>query len=320
MKFIDASTVHRALEYSALIAGLKQLHLDDTHKIEDLLLEQPVREHHSNHLLIRAAWQYDQAIGMKMVTVFPGNNTRRKSLPAIQAVYVLFDGVNGEPLAAVDGVALTCRKTAADSALGASYLAPRDAKHLLMVGAGTMAPHLIAAHKAARPTINRVTIWNRTPEKARHLAETLELDGLSVECAAELEQAVRSADIVSCATMSRQPLIYGDWLSPHTHLDLVGAFTADMREADDACFGNCTVFVDSRQTTVLDVGEIMIPIANGVMTAEDIVADLYDLCRNKHPGRRNADEITLFKNGGGGHLDLMTTRFLLDRIKGVSVE
>lgn len=314
MKFVDAQTVHQALDYPALIAGLRELHLDDTHKMDDLLLDQPLNKQQANHLLLRAAWQYDQAIGVKLVTIFPGNPAGEKALPAIQAVYVQFDGTSGEPLAAVDGAALTCRKTAADSALGASYLSRRDAEHLLMVGAGAMAPHLISAHKAARPTVNKVTIWNRSPEKARRLAGKLELEGVSVAHSDNLERAVRSADIISCATLARQPLIHGDWLRPGTHLDLVGAFTPDMREADDACFATCTVFVDSRGTTVHDVGEIMIPISNGIISEEDIVADLYDLCRGNHPGRQDADEITLFKNGGGGHLDLMTSKFLLERI------
>ena len=312
MRFIDAEQVHHALDFPSLIRGLDRLHREDTQEMRDLLLAQPISDGVTNHLLIRAAWQHDKAVGMKLVTIFPGNPTR--SLPAVQAIYVLFDGDSGTPLAAVDGTALTFRKTAADSALGAMYLARKDADHLLMVGAGAMAPHLISAHCAARPSIRSVSIWNRSAGKARQLADELELAGVTIEHAAVLEKAVRSADVISCATMAKQPLVLGEWLRPGTHLDLVGAFTPDMREADDECFRVATTFVDSTATTVHDVGEIMIPIANGVIDEEDIVADLYDLCRGRHTGRAGDDQITLFKNGGGGHLDLMTTRFLMERI------
>jgi ornithine cyclodeaminase len=311
MRFIDAARVHDALDYPSLVRGLERLHREDTEQARDLLLAQPVGDA-TNHLLIRAAWQHDRAVGMKLVTIFPGNPAR--ALPAVQAVYVLFDGEDGAPLAAIDGTALTLRKTAGDSALGAHYLAREDAQSLLMVGAGAMAPHLVAAHCAVRPTIRSVSIWNRSPDRAQRLAAELDLPGISTTAAAALEDAVRSADVVSCATMAKRPLIRGDWLKPGAHLDLVGAFTEDMREADDQCFRAATVFVDSRQTTIQVVGEIMAPIAAGIISENDVAADLYDLCRGTHPGRTGNQQITLFKNGGGGHLDLMTTRLLMERI------
>jgi len=312
MRFVDADQVRNALDYSGLIQGLDRMHRDETQQMQDLLLAQPVGDETTNHLLIRAAWQYDQAVGMKLVTIFPGNPSR--ALPAVQGIYVLFDGESGSPRAAVDGTALTFWKTAADSALGASYLAREEAESLLMVGAGAMAPHLIAAHCAARPSIRSVSIWNRTADKADELAAGLEVAGVSIQPVTSLESSARAADIISSATMARQPLIRGAWLRPGTHLDLVGAFTPDMREADDDCFRVATSFVDSRDTTIHEIGEIMTPLANGVIEEGDIVADLYDLCRGRHPGRTGNDEITLFKNGGGGHLDLMTTRFLMERI------
>lgn len=312
MKFVDAEQVHDTLDYPGLIQGLDRMHRDDTQQMQDMLLAQPVASETTNHLLIRAAWQFDQAVGMKLVTIFPGNPSR--ALPAVQAIYVLFDGESGSPQAAVDGTALTFWKTAADSALGATYLAREDVESLLMVGAGAMAPHLIAAHCAARPCIRSVFVWNRTADTADELAATIDIAGVSIKSTTSLEDGVRSADVISCATMARQPLIKGEWLRPGTHLDLVGAFTPEMREADDDCFRAATLFVDSRKTTVHEVGEIMAPIANGVIDETDIVADLYDLCRGEHAGRTGNDQITLFKNGGGGHLDLMTTRFLMERI------
>ena len=313
MKFIKAEQVHKTLTYPALIAALDRYHREDTQVMDDMLLAQPVDEHVINHLLIRAAWQYDQAIGMKLVTIFP-SNPEEKSLPAVQAMYVVFDGATGTPTAAVDGAALTYWKTAADSALGARYLAREDIGNMLMVGAGAMAPHLIAAHRAAHPSIAHIAIWNRTPQRAKNLCNELKANGIAIEHTEDLEAAARNADLISCATMAKQPIIKGAWLSPGTHLDLVGAFTADMREADDDAVSVATVFVDSRKTTIGEVGEISIPIENGTISETDVVADLYDLCRGNHPGRTDEQEITLYKNGGGGHLDLMATRFLLELI------
>ena len=313
MKFISAETVNQTLTYPALVAGLDRYHQEETQAMDDMLLAQPVNEQVTNHLLIRAAWQYDQAIGMKLVTIFP-NNPELNTLPAVQAIYVVFDGTTGTPTAALDGAALTYWKTAADSALGARYLARDDAKQMLMVGAGAMAPHLIQAHCTTRPSLTLVNIWNRTPQKAKDLANELCVKGVTIKPTEDLESAARQADLISCATMSKEPLIRGVWLRPGTHLDLVGAFTADMREADDEAARAATVFVDSRKTTIGVVGEISIPIQNGTITESDIVADLYDLCRGGHSGRRDKNEITLYKNGGGGHLDLMTARFLLESL------
>lgn len=313
MRFIDAEQIGKALAYPALIAGLDRYHREDTQAMDDVLLAQTVDEESTNHLLIRAAWQYDKAIGTKLVTVFPNNPTQNAS-PAVQAIYVVFDGANGTPTAVIEGTVLTYWKTAADSALGTQYLARDDVHYMLMVGAGKLAPHLIAAHCAARPSITHVSIWNRTPEKAKDLAKELKLNEVTIEYAEDLESAARKADLISCATMATQPIIQGSWLSPGTHLDLVGAFTPDMREADDDAVSMATIFVDCRETTIGEVGEISIPIQNGTITERDVVADLYDLCRGKHPGRSDKNEITLYKNGGGGHLDLMTTRFLLEQI------
>lgn len=311
MRLINAEQVHAALDYPGLIEGLDRMHREETQQMEDMLLEQPVSGA-TNHLLVRAAWQYGQAVGMKLVTIYPGNPA--KGLPAVQGIYVLFDGDCGSPQAAVDGTELTFWKTAADSALGATYLARDDASTLLMVGAGAMAPHLITAHCAARPSIRSVSIWNRTADKAEALADDLDIDGVSIRSAPVLEDAVRSADVISCATMARDPLVKGAWLKPGAHVDLVGAFTPDMREADDECFQVATTFVDARETTIGVVGEIMTPMEHGVIDESDIVADLYDLCRGKHEGRTDGNQITIYKNGGGGHLDLMTTRILMERI------
>ena len=183
-----------------------------------------------------------------------------------------------------------------------------------MVGAGGLAPQLVRAHLAARPSINSVRIWNRSADRRDALVQVLadEIDTAPVD---DLAQAVAAADIVSCATMTTLPLIHGAWLQPGTHLDLVGAFTPDMREADDEAIRRARIFVDSRQTTVGEIGELMIPIAHGVITENDVLADHYQLCHGT-AGRTASDQITLFKNGGGGHLDLMTARHVFAVCRG----
>lgn len=313
MRFIDAEQVHALADFPALIEALDRLHGEDTEAMEDLILTQTVDSGVDNHLMIRAAWQHGRSVGIKLVTVFPDNPNRSAQLPAVQAVVVLFDGSDGKPGAVIDGTALTYRKTAADSALGSRYLCGPGPERMLMVGAGGLSRYLIEAHLAVRPSIKSIKIWNRTKHRAIALAEALVGNGLNATVVDELEVAGGSADLICCGTSSPQPLIRGEWLKPGTHLDLVGAYTSAFREADDEVFRRSSIFVDARATTIDVVGELMIPIANGVISEADVLADLYDLARNRHPGRQDVNEITVFKNGGGGHLDLMTARFLMER-------
>jgi ornithine cyclodeaminase/alanine dehydrogenase-like protein (mu-crystallin family) len=312
MRFISAQEVHDVLDYPSLVAALDEGHRKGIDAVDRLLLGQPAAAGDTDHFLILPAWQRGAALGVKLVTVFPGN-AAAGPLPSIQAVYVLFDGRDGRPLAGIDGTALTLRKTAADSALGANYLAREDAGTLLMVGAGNQAPHQIMAHAAMRPSLRRVLVWNRTPAKARGLAATLALDGIALTAVEDLERAAREADLICCATMSRAPLIRGEWLKPGAHLDLVGGYTNEMREADDVAVRRSSVFVDSRWFTIGQCGDITGPMASGALAKDDVLADLFELCQGAHPGRTSVDEITLFKNAGGGHLDLMAARLVYKR-------
>ncbi|NVO05210.1 MAG: dehydrogenase, partial [Rhodoferax sp.] len=223
-------------------------------------------------------------------------------------IYVLFDGSHGSPLALLDGTEMTYWKTAADSALGADYLARSDARTLLMVGAGATAPHLVKAHRAIRPGLDRILVWNRTPERAQALVASLQ--GIAAEVVTDLRTAVQAADIVCCATASRTPILQGEWLRPGTHVDLIGGYTPDMREADDAAMRRARIHVDSRWFTVDHVGDLTQPIAAGVIDRSRVLGDLFDLCCDRIPGRGHADEITLFKSGGGAHLDLMTAQHI----------
>ncbi|HJP07244.1 MAG TPA: hypothetical protein QF882_07315 [Arenicellales bacterium] len=305
---LTAQAIFEKVRFGPLVDALAAMHCDSPADLRDLLLEQSGAQG-QDYCLIRAAWQRGQALGVKIASVFPAN--RSSGLPAIHAAYVLFDGVTGVPMRSIDGTALTYLKTAADSALGSRLLARPDCRRLLMVGAGAMVPYLIEAHCTVHPTLERIRIWNRSPGRRDALIKTLRTEQ-QVDPADDLAEAVAWADIICCATMTTEPLINGAWLGEGVHLDLVGAFRADMREADDEALRRGRLFVDSRDTTIGEIGELVIPINAGVISREDVIADLYELCAG-YPARTSPTEITIFKNGGGGHLDLMTARYIQER-------
>lgn len=269
----------------------------------------PLRHHHAitlphdeeATLLLMPAWQAGRYLGIKIVTVFPGNS--RHGLPAVQGTYQLCDGATGEPLALIDGGELTARRTAAASALAADYLARRDAARLVMVGTGRLSLNLIAAHCAVRP-ITRVTVWGRSPDKAIAVARQAATLGLTASATEDLAAACREADIISTATLARDPLIRGEWLGPGTHLDLVGGFRPDMREADDECVRRAQIYVDTSEGALGEAGDLVQPLHSGVITRDAVRADLHDLCRGTHPGRDSDAAITLFKSVGTALEDL----------------
>lgn len=303
---LPADAVHGLLPYSDLVDALAAGHLLPPAEVRRTVYGP---EGSDAVYLGLPAWQPGQAIGVKLVTVFPENPAA--GLPSVQAVYVLFDGTNGTPLATMDGTALTYRKTASDSALGSRLLSRPNSRTLLMIGAGGLAPHLIAAHRSVRPSIERVLVWNRTRSRARAVVDLLGRD--DVEVVDDLDAAVAVADIVSSATMTRDPLIRGELLSPGTHVDLVGAYLPDHREIDDDGIRRATIWVDSRLAAVEESGDLVIPMASGLITPDDITGDLFDLCQGRCPARSSDEEITLFENGGGGHLDLMAGQLVWNR-------
>jgi alanine dehydrogenase len=313
MRVIGPSEIHAALDWEQLIEALRQMFRSGC--------TVPVRHHHTipvgsdrpdATLLLMPAWQAGRHIGVKLTTVFPSNGER--GLPAVTGAYLLLDGQTGHPMALIDGPALTLRRTAAASALAASYLARPDAEKLLIVGTGALAPHLLEAHAAARP-IHNVLIWGRDPAKAARLAHRLDRRNLRVTSTTDLAGAVRGADIVTCATLAREPLIRGEWLPRGVHLDLVGGFTPEMREADDDCISRARVFVDTREGAIAEAGDIVQPLANGRLTLDDIAGDLVDLTRGTRAGRRYYDQITLFKSVGTALEDLAAAILLLDLIR-----
>ncbi|MCW5752818.1 MAG: ornithine cyclodeaminase family protein [Alphaproteobacteria bacterium] len=308
---IEAAQIDRALQGTLLIDRLKAAFRDGA--------EVPLRHHHhvdlpgaaGGTLLLMPAWRAGGPLGVKVVSVYPDNPSR--GLPSVIGLYLLFDGTTGQPRAVLDGVPLTLHRTAAASALAARFLARPDAATLLMVGAGALAPYLIRAHSLVRP-IREVMIWNRNPGRARDLAGKLAREGFACRAVEELAAAAPKADIVSCATMSSQPLVQGAWLRPGTHLDLVGAYTPKMRETDDEAVRRASLFVDTRQGGTSEAGDIVDPLARGVIAARDIRADLYDLCQGRHAGRSTPEEITLFKSVGTALEDLAAADLVMERL------
>jgi ornithine cyclodeaminase/alanine dehydrogenase-like protein (mu-crystallin family) len=315
LRLIDAASVHRLLEYAPLVEALAAAHREAPPLVgRSLLAPPPGMGRPGEGFLVLPAWAHGRAFGVKMCTIVPGNAELEDGPPTVQAVYQLFEGVTGKPVAAIDGTALTLRKTAADSGLGARLLAREDARVLLMIGAGALAPHLIGAHLAVRPALARVMVWNRSAPRRDHLLAELARQGIAAEAAEDLEAAVRMADVISAATLATEPLVRGAWLRPGAHVDLVGAYQPTMRESDDEAVRRAGVYVDYPGSTVEESGDLTQPLASGVITRQDVRGDLFDLCQGRVPGRRTAEEITLFKNGGGSHLDLFTAEFLLRRL------
>lgn len=309
MLTVPAAEIDRALAFPSLVETLRAAFRAGA--------VQPVRHHHTierpdgaaSTLLLMPAWTDLHAagtsdggfVGVKVVTVAPDNNAVGK--PAVTGLYLLMDGRTGEPRALIDGPRLTLWRTAAASALAATFLARRDAARLLVVGAGALAPFLARAHAAVRP-ISAIRVWNRTAHNARRVAAELAAAGLPAEPVADLDAEIGRADIVSCATISTHPLIRGALLEPGTHVDLVGGFTPAMREADDDAVRRARVFVDTRAGATKEAGDIVQPLASGVLAADGVVADLHELVRGEQPGRGSDGEITLFKSVGAALEDL----------------
>jgi ornithine cyclodeaminase len=281
----------RFLSWQGLTAALEAGHRLPKAEIKDIFLYR-----RDDTLLDRAAWIDGLGSLVKIGTIVPGNAAR--GVPTINGIVNLFDDVTGELTALIDFHLVTKWKTAGDSLLAASRLARKDSRRILLVGAGVVAHNMKDAYSSLFPDA-QFTVWSRT-------RKTAEAMGLPV--ADDLETAVKSADIICCATMAKAPLVLGDWLQPGQHLDLIGAYTPAMREVDDTAMARARIFVDARATTVHHIGELMDPIASGAITEADVIADFYD-----DPAlfsRRSDDEITIAKNGGGAHLDLMTATYI----------
>lgn len=310
MRYFDADAIRAHLTWPRMLAALDAMLRDE--------VAAPLRAHHAidvpgeptASLLLMPAWRTARRLGVKLVTVFPGNARRNQN--AVGAVYVLFDAANGAPLALFDGEEITARRTAGASAYAASKLARIDARHHVIVGSGRIARQLADAYRSIRP-IDRVSVWSRTMEHARAAADELARSGVNAQAVADLERAVRDADVVSCATLSTEAIVRGDWLVPGVHLDLVGAFRPDMRETDDAAVKRADlVVVDRRESALREGGDIVQAIRSGAVSEAAIAAELADFARGAHPGRTRAGEITLFKSVGFALEDLAAAEAVFD--------
>lgn len=314
MRILDAEAVAAALPYPALVEALRAAFRTGAHP--------PPRQHLTvpgpgspGHLLLMPAWDGPGAgpsrqLALKVVTVFPDNAAR--SLPSVMASVLLASAETGEPLAFLEGSELTARRTAAASALAASFLAREDAGTLLIVGTGRMAPHLVRAHRGVRP-LGRILVWGRSLDRARELVRALEGDpgpGVLEELRVveTLGEGVEQADLVSCATLSREPLVRGEWLRPGTHLDLVGAYTPQMRETDGEAVRRAEVWVDTVEGARSEAGDLLNAEAEGAFTFGRIRGDLFQLCRGEAPGRTDKGQVTLFKSVGTALEDLAAAR------------
>ena len=290
------------LDWLALTDALAQGHELPRAEIADSFLHRG-----EDTLLTRSAWIDGMGMAIKPATIFPGN--RDHGVPVVNGVVNLLDDSTGQLRALVDFHLVTKWKTAGDSLLSARRLARSDARRVLVIGAGAVAESMVHAYRALIPDA-QVCIWNRSPAGAEALAQRV-----SATAVRDLEPAVRDAEIIATATMATQPVLRGEWISPGTHVDLIGAFRPDMREADDELLRNARLFVDSRATTLGHIGEIQIPLDEGTIRESDIHADFYDLPAGAY-SRRSDQEITVAKNGGGAHLDLMTAAWILSVAEG----
>ncbi len=303
----DHAAVTAALPYPALIAALEQAFRREGEAL-------PVRQSYEvgpegapAHLLTMPAWERGAAIGVKLVNVFPQNAAKGQG--AVSSVYVLFDGTTGAPRALIDGEALTNRRTAAASALASRFLSRADSQTLLLIGTGKLAAHLPEAHRTVRP-LRRVLVHGRNPAKAEALVELLRAQGFEAAPVSSLAAGLAEADIVSCATTAREALVLGAQVRPGTHVDLVGAFTPQMRESDDALIARSRVYADTRAGALKEAGDLVQAIAAGAWGAEALCGDLHDLTRGLAPGRQSAEEVTLFKSVGAALEDLAAARLV----------
>lgn len=308
MMQLNAEQVRDALPWGPMIDALADIFSRDD-------IQSPVRHHHGIEvpgepeatLLLMPAWIPGEFLGVKQVNVFPGNSAR--NMPGLSSHYQLSCGKTGLPLVQLEGNEVTARRTAAASALASRYLSREDSRELLMVGAGRMGRRLIPAHISVRP-IGRVSVWDRNEAAAEALVAELRAENIDARVCPrdQLELVAGRADIVSCATLATAPVVLGSWLKPGAHLDLVGSFTPSMRETDNAAMQRCDIFVDTRAGALSETGDLIIPIREGAITADDIVAEFSELCRGQHRGRAALADpenaITLFKSVGDSREDL----------------
>lgn len=307
LSFFDSEAVSQLLPWDALIASIEQiLHEPGAVSPERTVHTVPDANGEDAALLLKPGWVAGNVIAIKAVTFFPNNGDL--DLPTINAGVLLFSGANGTFLGACDGNVLTTRRTAAASAVAAKRLARADAKRLLVVGTGALAPMTARAHCAVRE-YDVVEVWGRSADKARTTVNSLIAESIPARVAEDLDTAVAEADVITCSTGTKSPLIKGALLNAGAHVDLIGGFTPEMRESDDDVVRRSTIFADTRSDGVL-AGDLAQPLAAGLISPDDIAADLADLVTGAHPGRTSEEEITMFKSAGFALEDVAAARLV----------
>ncbi len=309
---IDTDFIENNTDFVELITELKNKFSSDSILV-------PMRHHHDfpnpvvkedSTLLLMPAWNPGQEAGVKIVTVSPENG--QYDLPSIQGTYLYLDAVKGSIKAIMEAKSLTVKRTASASALASSYLSRTNASSLLMIGTGALSVNLIKAHASVRP-IKQVYVWGRNFEKAQIIVEKLKNEDFKIEAVETIEEKIKNVDIISCATLSRTPLVLGEYLQEGQHLDLVGAYKKDTREADNDCVIRSSVYIDTYQGGLKESGDIVLPLKEGVLKEEDIQADLFELCSGSKKGRKNDQEITFFKSVGHALEDLAAATYYYNK-------
>ena len=304
MEIIGKEKIEELLDYPSLVSALKEGFKSD--------IIAPIRHHHDfknpkecvdSTLLLMPAWQESEVLGVKLVTVSP-NNTKY-DLPAINGLYILFDAHKGGVEALLDGKALTTKRTAAASALASSYLSRKDSSSMLMIGTGDLSSELILAHASVRD-IKKVYVWGRTLKKSSKIVDKLK-DRFDIEAVEKIEDVISKVDIISCATLSNEPLVFGKFLREGQHIDLVGSYKPSMRESDDEVMKKADIYIDTN-TALKESGDLK------NVSENDVMANLHELCKNEHSGRENDKQITLFKSVGHALEDLVGAKLVKERL------
>jgi len=314
ISLIDDNFINKNTNFPELISEIKNAFITST-------IEVPQRHHHDfsnpkeqvdSTLLLMPAWNPGKEAGVKIVTVSPNNGNY--NLPSIQGTYIYLDAHKGMVKAILAAKALTAKRTAAASALASSFLAKQNSSSLLMIGTGALSKNLILAHASVRP-IKRVYIWGRNLSKAQTVCDELSNEEFSISAIETIEEKLSEVDIISCATLSKTPLVLGKYLKEGQHIDLVGAYKKNMRESDDEAIQKSQIYVDTLQGGIKESGDIVTPLQQGIISKKDIKADLFELCSGKKRGRQNEKEITYFKSVGHALEDLAAATYYYKKYK-----
>jgi len=311
--YITSEEIEQSTDFLELINSLKIAFKDNTTLI-------PMRHHHDfpnpevgedSTLLLMPAWNPSKDAGVKIVTVSPENG--QFNLPSIQGTYIYLDAIKGSIKALLEAKNMTAKRTAAASALASSYLSREDSASLLMIGTGALSVNLIKAHASVRP-IKQVYVWGRSINKAQVICNELEEETFTVTPVQNIEDVISTVDIISSATLSKTPLVLGKYLVEGQHVDLVGAYKKDTREADDEVITKGNVYIDTYQGGLKESGDIVMPLKTGVLKEKNIKADLFELCANKKSGRETESEITVFKSVGHALEDLAAATYYYNKM------